>query len=106
MKLANKNYYLDADGKVTTDQEKAATHLINEGQEITPEISSKYADVKSTDSDSAPGHLGETEEARKASETAQADVAARRTDEAKAVEAQAKNAASRTKLGTGPTANK
>lgn len=42
MGTADKTYYLDKDGKVTTDPQKAATVLINEGQEIPKEMADRY----------------------------------------------------------------
>jgi hypothetical protein len=42
MGTADKTYYLDKDGKVITDPVKAATILINEGQDIPKEMADKY----------------------------------------------------------------
>lgn len=42
MGTADKTYYLDDDGKVTTDEEKAAVVLINKGQEIPKEMADQY----------------------------------------------------------------
>lgn len=48
---ATKDYFLDDNGKVTTDQEKAATLLIRKGQEISKEMSDKYPEVKGVKAD-------------------------------------------------------
>ena len=38
MKVADKDYYRDEDGNVTSDESKAATLLVREGQEMTAEV--------------------------------------------------------------------
>lgn len=62
MGTANTTYYLDKDGKVTTDPQKAATILINEGQEIPKEMADKYGIGKAA---------GESPAASTATDTAQ-----------------------------------
>lgn len=42
MQIADKNYFLDAEGSLTTDEEKAAIRLINKGQEIPADMAAKY----------------------------------------------------------------
>ena len=44
MLVAKKDYYLDADGKLTADVQKSATLLIRRGQEIGPELKEKLGD--------------------------------------------------------------
>lgn len=40
--IADKNYFLDAEGNLTTDEEAAATRLINQGQEVPKHMADKY----------------------------------------------------------------
>lgn len=40
--IADKDYYLDKDRKLTDDPEKGAFHLIREGQEIPKEMADEY----------------------------------------------------------------
>lgn len=42
MQIADKNYFLDAEGKLTTNEEDARIRLINEGQEIPAEMAAEY----------------------------------------------------------------
>jgi len=42
---ADKDYFLDAEGNVTTDEEKAATLLIREGQDMSVEVAEKIGKV-------------------------------------------------------------
>ncbi len=42
MGTADKDYFLDENGKVTTDTEKAAIVLIRKGQDIPKEMADKY----------------------------------------------------------------
>lgn len=42
MAIADKDYDIDADGKLTTDPTKAAFHLIRKGQEVPADIAAKY----------------------------------------------------------------
>src|SRR3954469_23223768 len=39
---ADKDYFLDANGNVTEDQEQAATLLIRQGQDVPKEMADKY----------------------------------------------------------------
>lgn len=41
MKQADKDYWYDEKGKVTTDEGSAAVLIVRKGQEITPEIEAK-----------------------------------------------------------------
>lgn len=42
MKTADKDYYLDAKGKATTDAKKAESLLVRKGAEISPEMQAEY----------------------------------------------------------------
>lgn len=42
MGTADQDYFLDDEGKLTTDQEKAATLLIRKGQDVPKEMAEKY----------------------------------------------------------------
>lgn len=45
MGTANQDYFLDAEGNVTTDEEKANTLLIRSGQEIPADMAERYGDA-------------------------------------------------------------
>lgn len=42
MGIADKDYFLDADGKLTTDEQTAATLLIRKGQDVPSDIATQY----------------------------------------------------------------
>lgn len=66
MGIADKTYYLDAEGNLTEDPVKAATILINEGQEIPKEMAEKYSIGKVAQPD---GEARQTDTAKAKTET-------------------------------------
>jgi hypothetical protein len=58
---ADKDYFLDINGKVTADEEKAHSLLIRKGQDIPKEMADKYGigSAKSAKAASAPAEDGE-----------------------------------------------
>lgn len=64
MGTADKDYFLDGDGKVTTDQDAAATLLIRKGQDIPADMAEQYGIGKSSKAKAtAEGTVPETDAA-------------------------------------------
>lgn len=81
MGTADKTYYLDENGKVTTDEEKAATVLINKGQDIPKEMVERYgigkSKAKAEDADTEDTADTETSAPTKKASTSKANKAAK-----------------------------
>jgi hypothetical protein len=76
MGQANQDYFLDADGNVTTDEQEAATLLIRKGQDVSKDMADKYGDALSgkvarqsvadeADAEDAPDEKAATKSANK-----------------------------------------
>lgn len=63
--IADKDYFLDADGNLATDEESAATLLVRKGQEVSKETAEKY-NLGNTGSSPAAGAEESEESGEKA----------------------------------------